>query len=212
MLHKYLLKPCSILFLIAGGCCAQSISLGVKGGAHLLDDAPCCGLTSESRRYVVGPMVQIGLSSGFSVEVDALYRRVGSVSLPITPTPVYWDHTRQRINSWEFPLLLRYTFRTPAIKPYVEAGYAPRVGSGHVDSYGVSPDEYYHEPVPYSYHADASWDVSQGIVAGGGVQFTAGRWRFSPEIRYTWWHVPAFASQTAQNQLDLMVGIGWKLR
>ena len=159
-------------------------------------------------------MVQIGLPARFSVEVDALYRRVGSVSDPVAPSTLYWDHSRQRVNSWEFPLLLRYTFRLPAIQPYLEAGYAPRVGSGYIDSYGMSHGAapFFLGPVPYGYHTDTSWDVSHGIMAGGGVQFSAGRWRVSPEIRYTSWHAPALASQTAQNQVDLMVGIGWKLR
>ena len=209
MTDKHLLKYSVYLLLIVGGCCGQSISIGVKGGTRALDDAACCYATSESRRYVVGPMLQIGLPFRLSVEVDALYRRVGSTSL--TPG-VHWDHTRQRINSWEFPLLLRYEFRVPAIRPYLEGGYAPRVGNGTYASYGVGIDPQYHEPVPYSYSGNTSWDVSHGIVAGGGVQISAGRWRFSPEIRYTRWHVPGFAAQTASNQLDVMVGIGWKLR
>jgi hypothetical protein len=89
-------------------------------------------------------------------------------------------------------LLLKYRFAVRIVKPFAETGWEPRVGSG------------------------ASTD---GFVIGGGVQFGIGRLRVSPEIRYVRWNKPAIVEviadgptfQSAQNEVDLLVGFGWKV-
>jgi hypothetical protein len=61
--------------------------------------------------------------------------------------------------------------------------------------------------------------TTEGLVIGGGVQFGIGRLRVSPEIRYVRWNKPAIVEviadgptfQSSQNEVDLLVGIGWKL-
>src|SRR5271170_6359332 len=70
-----LLLCCAIL--VTSWCCfGQGISLGVVGGVRTADDIGFPA-TTESKRYVVGPEVEVGLPFGFGVEVDALYRRDG---------------------------------------------------------------------------------------------------------------------------------------
>src|SRR5258708_15583680 len=64
-----------MLGTICGACVGQSISIGVMGGGRPTDDVTCCAATPESRRYVVCPMVELGLPLGFAVEFDALYHR-----------------------------------------------------------------------------------------------------------------------------------------
>jgi hypothetical protein len=70
----------------------------------------------------------------------------------------------ENANSWEFPMLLKCRLPVPLIKPFVEAGYAPRVIQGSIHSYF---------PIP----------TSQGIVMGGGVQLGIGRLRLAPAVR-----------------------------
>ena len=205
---------CLLAFAVtACACYGQSFSLGVVGGGRLTDDLSG-NVPSESKRYVVGPMAEIGLPFGLSLEVDALYRREGYTSFSGF---IGDEWQRERANSWEFPILLRYELHFPVVKPFVEAGYAPRVIDGAIDtSFGAC-----HEPgecvPPQQIHNGADWNSSHGVVFGGGVQVGLGRLRISPEVRYTRWSnavVNAGGSlpvQSAQNQVDALVGIGWKM-
>ena len=104
------LAKISVLFMTAGSLAllGQSLSIGVKGGVRASDDFQYAA-TSESRRYAVGPMLEVALPLGFAIEFDALYRRQGfSIG---NSTPLYSSSTREADNVWEFPLLARY--RTP---------------------------------------------------------------------------------------------------
>jgi len=91
----------SLLFVTACACVGQSLTLGVVGGGRLTDDFTGAG-TPESKRYVFGPAVEIGLPLGLSVEVDALYRREGFFH--VGGGMELSDN--QRGNSFEFPILL----------------------------------------------------------------------------------------------------------
>jgi hypothetical protein len=107
-----------VVFLTCYGCAAQSIAVGVIGGGRLTDDvslfpspeANVAGAEAafklESRFYDVGPMIEIGITHGFAVEFDALYHRQGFFSAFYHDTAYYTS--RERDNSWEFPLLLKY--------------------------------------------------------------------------------------------------------
>ena len=93
-----------LLLLFGSFASAQSIGIGVKGGFRATDDFKSGGYaTSESKRYVVGPMVTIGLPLGFSAEFDALYRRF---AFRTGFTDTFNSFTqRGTANSWEFPIL-----------------------------------------------------------------------------------------------------------
>ena len=54
------LAKISVLFMTAGSLAlfGQSLSIGVKGGVRASDDFQCAA-TSESRRYVAGPMLEV---------------------------------------------------------------------------------------------------------------------------------------------------------
>jgi hypothetical protein len=209
----------SVFFLTTCACLAQPVTLGVKGGIRATDDITSNGssaTTSESKRYVVGPMFELGLPFGLAVEVDTLYRREGYRS-----TVNYLggnSFARETANSWEFPLLLKYKLPLPVAKPYLVAGYAPRVVNGHIDANGLTIDFGTGVQTVFTSHTGTNWDVSHGLVVGGGIQLGIGALRLSPEVRYTYWSNPAikefgpdYAFQSAQNQVDVLVGIGWKV-
>ncbi len=214
--------------ILAGCVCfGQTVSIGVVGGVRTTDDLTGGGATSVSKRYVVGPSLEIGLPFRLAVEADALYRRAGfqtSVS-----SGSYYVHADQHANLWEVPILLKYRIPLPAAKPFLEAGYAIRVVGGSISSSNV-------ENLPYpcgtgmgetcsTYYSN--WSTSHGLVVGGGVQFALGQLRLSPTVRYTHWTGStvsgAFAGpkeifynippwQSNQNQVDVMLGVAWKLR
>jgi hypothetical protein len=126
------LSKVGALLLLAGCCCiGQSLSIGVKGGLRTTDDISGAGIeSSESRRYVVGSALELGLPLGLGVEFDALYRREGYRTFSLGICSFVCEVDRERSNSWEFPLLLKYKLPIKAIRPYLEVGYARRVMSG----------------------------------------------------------------------------------
>jgi hypothetical protein len=186
---------CLTAGILTGSVCfAQSVSIGLIGGGMVSNDLGNPWLSSVSPRYAIGPQVDIGLPLGFGVEVDALYRHEG-YNLPQFPA-----YSELYATSWEFPLLLKKSLPFPVVKPFVEAGYAPRRLEGT------------------SYYTSAT--TSQGLVIGGGVQVGIGRLRLEPAVRYTHWNnSPALlviadgpSPQLSSNQVDLLLGISWKLR
>jgi hypothetical protein len=208
-----------IVFLTCSACAAQSISVGAIGGARLTDDvlsfpSPEANGASaeaafrlESRFYDVGPMIEIGLTHGFAVEFDALYHRQGFSSTFYHDTAYYTS--RERDNSWEFPLLLKYRLRFSALNPFVEAGVAPHTISGTAAAASFGPS------VPLSY------SPSVGFVAGGGLRFDLGHLGFAPQVRYTRWATAPVGGvyyslgstySSNQNQVDVLVGISWRVK
>jgi hypothetical protein len=114
-------------------------------------------------------------------------------------------------------MLLKYKLHFPVVKPFVEAGYAPRVINGTINDLciglcGPTPVSVYRQS-----QSGTNWSTSHGLVVGGGVQVGLGRLRLSPEVRYTYWNNAAisvfsdFPFQSTQNQVDVLVGIGWKV-
>ena len=196
-------------------CFAQSISVGVTAGVLTTDDLSGAGATGASKRYVVGPAVDIGLPFGLGVEVGALYRREGYQSS--FSSFAYSIFSGERANSWEFPMTVKYRIPFAVGQPFVEAGYAPRVIHGTVSSNfsSVFPN------VGFLHSTTSTdWPVSHGVVGGGGVQFGIGRVRLAPEVRYTHRNNIAISGyygdgpswQPTQNQVDVLVNIGWKVR
>jgi outer membrane receptor protein involved in Fe transport len=195
-------------FLTASVCFGQTISIGVIGGARVTDDLTGAGATSVSKRYVVGPAVDIGLPLGFGVELDALYRREGFQS---SFSNVFGSaFSEERANSWEFPILLKYRLPVPVVKLFAEVGYAPRVINGSISSQNFLVGSTMSE----------HWPDSQGLVIGGGVQLALGRLRLSPGVRYTHWNNTPITGvysngpswESTQNQVDILVGIQWNIR
>jgi hypothetical protein len=194
---------------------AQIFGVGLKGGTRLLDDLDTYWATSESKRYVIGPMATVGFGSGFSFEVDVLYRRVGYRT---TSTGLFIGEvstTGLRGNSWEFPMLLRKTIWR---RVYGGIGYAPRVieGSGHVSLVQLASLE----PRTLTYRqfdVAGSWDTTHGVVGAAGIERRVGRVRIAPEIRYVYWNKPAveeygsrgFTILSSQHQVDVLIGIRW---
>src|SRR5690242_7854050 len=96
-----------VLLIPLAGAFAQSFTFGVKGGVRLTGDLDSFYATSESKRYVVGPMVTARLPLGFRLEFDALYRRAGD-RIAFGEFFGYFTE-RDRGNSWEFPIVVRHT-------------------------------------------------------------------------------------------------------
>jgi hypothetical protein len=202
-----------LLFLYAGTLSAQIFGIGVKGGAQLTSDLDSFFATSESKRYVVGPMATARLPAGFRFEFDALYRRAGFRSGGSDFVFSVFTASRDRGNSWEFPLVLR---RTLWHGLYAGAGYVPRVinGGGHSTVAELIPTN---PPRVTVFETDTSgrWQTTHGVAGVAGIEKRLGPLRFTPEVRYTFWTRPSveefgsrgFSIVTTQHQVDLLIGI-----
>ncbi len=188
----------------------QRWAWGVKGGARATDDFLSGSATSESKRYVVGPMVEARLPRRLGVEVNALYRRFGYRT---GRSDIFGSFAeRNRGNSWEFPMLLKYRFGG---RLYASGGYAPRTinGSGVTDIVEV---DFAGDRRLRTLRTDFDL-VSHGGVVGAGIELGSERLRFCPELRYTRWKDKiidlqgsrGFMVQSNQNQIDLLLGITW---
>lgn len=145
---------------------------------------------SESNQYIVGPMVELRLPLGLSVEADGLYHPLNfAIENRVIPLGLFRSVTD--ITSWEFPILGKYHLPFPIVKPYAELGPSFRHVGGN-----------------------RTYFSNTGLTAGVGVEVKLGRLRFGPEIRYTRWGAdatplsfPTAASNV--NQGEFLVGISF---
>jgi hypothetical protein len=190
------------LFLLSDAF-GQSFSVGVRGGVPFtgaLSDLTTHGVDvisrsfSDSNQYVIGPMVELHLPFGFSVEADGLYRPLNlTTENQVVPLPTI-VRTSKNISSWEFPILGKFRFPVvPLVRPYIDAGPSFRVTG-----------------------SDLSFVSSKGIAAGLGLELKISKLRIAPEVRYTRWgsdtklsvgNVVSVASNT--NQGEFLVGISF---
>lgn len=212
------------ILCVAATCVAQPVTVGVRTGVRINDEITG-GASSESKRYLVGPMVEVRLPHRFAVEVDALYSRFGystqvTTSLlrdPLTKqllTNVFTE--RVRANSWEFPLLAQYRFEGPF---HVLAGYAPRHVSGNFSDSGYFAVNSAAGAAPLDASGPASFPVNHAAVIGVGSSLRLGPVRFEPELRYLRWKnawTPSFDPYSsvsgARNEWQFLLGIGWNGR
>ena len=163
---------------------------------------------TNTHRYLFGPTVQLNLPFRFSIEVDALYRRLGyeynQFGGPGSPTT-----TRTTANSWEFPVLGKWAVFSGPVRPFVDFGANFRHISG-VDQIrdAAAAVNVNVNPVP-----EFQKDTDIGATFGAGVEFKAGRLRLTPEFRYTRWGSENFRDpvasllRTNKSQGDFMIGL-----
>lgn len=206
------MKLALLVCMMAVGAAAQPVSVGVKFGVPVTDALETfqgnqSAYVTNTHRYLVGPTVQFNLPFRFSIEVDALYRRLGYEynQFAGTGSPT---STRTVANSWEFPVLGKYAIWGGPVRPFIDAGANFR----HIS--GVEQIRSTLTAVNVSVTApEFNKDNDIGFVFGGGVEFKLGRVRITPEFRYTRWGSENFRDpvaallRTNKNQGDFIVGL-----
>ena len=194
--------------------CAQTdhkISFGVIGGADLISrsNVPSIRL-DESRPYLIGASFEIRLMGAFALETDAIYKRVGrSQSYSFLSPPVGSSSSfssRERGNSWEFPVLGKYYFRagSPGWHPFVASGFA--VQTTWLNTRGTSILSGTNGGT-YSFDAHSRTPLAVGAIVAVGMQAKAGPVAFAPQIRYTRWGDPG--NNMPKNRVSPMLGISF---
>jgi len=148
----------------------------------------------ESRPYVAGLSVELGLRERLSLEVDGLYRPIHSTTQSPNPDGSIFRNPFT-VLTWQFPVLGKYRLAASKLAPFVEGGPSLRL-SGNTNGY--MPSRY-------------------GVVVGAGVEANAGLLRLTPEVRYTRWAKDQFAfgtprydyARTAANQLEILFGFSF---
>jgi opacity protein-like surface antigen len=202
-------KTLVLAFVFATAGLAQ-IGVGIKGGLPLTDlfdrTGNVNGASTETKRYVIGPMVDLRLPAGFGIEFDALYQKANFDS-PLSATGSLLT-SPFNTDSWEFPLLLKYRFGgTNAVaasaRPYIAAGASFRRLSdvGNVGAFitGNRGGELERN--------------NTGFTAGAGIEIRALFIRVAPEFRFTRWGTDHFTAglaniwKTNRNQGQFLIGL-----
>jgi hypothetical protein len=180
------------------------VGFGIKGGLGMTDafspggDPPNIFSQSATKDYIVGPTLQLRLPLGLSLEADALYRPASLeiqsvvVTNPTTnPVLSTTPFEKQRVNTFEFPLLVKYRLPVFRIKPVLEVGPSFRAGGSNSDlTYGLAHD---------------------GFTVGGALEFKIPLGRLSTDLRYTRWGGSSFTSEATpnNNQVELLFGFSF---
>ena len=196
----------AVVLLYALSAYAQPFSFGIMGGASLTQDfqnydlPPCCGpvegppvgilSSSTPQRWIAGGTLEVRLPIHLSVEADALYHELQfKDGIQYGQAPPDWQGQRQHVVTWEFPVLLKYRFRLPLVKPFIDAGPAFR-NLGNLS------------------HTNPS---NHGVAAGLGVEAHLWKLKIAPQFRYLRWardqDVPMFGLTTVTDQVEFLTAI-----
>jgi len=210
-----------IPFLLAAALApAQVVSVGVKAGVPVTSALSGYeyDYTSmlDTGRWTVGPTIEFRLVWGLSVEADALYRgyryQHSSISAELTEPdgttyPAFAYSYRSNTKVWDVPLLLKYRIGSRRYRPFVDAGATFShqssdliVSSSCLSSASVCAASSFATYYGSGVHLITATSGSTGPTAGAGVEFKIGRFRLSPEVRYTHF------SNSTRNLATVMLG------
>jgi hypothetical protein len=184
------------------------IGVGVKGGVPLTDlfDSDSPNATTDTKKYIIGPMIELRLPAGLGIEFNALYTKADFSSVLDAAGSV--TTSAFDTSAWEFPLLLKYKFGganavAASVRPYIEAGASFRrlsdvgnIGAFITGNQGGELDR-----------------NNTGFVIGGGLEIRALFLRIAPELRFTHWGNDHFTEglgdiwKTNKNQGQFLVGL-----
>jgi hypothetical protein len=175
-----------LLFLLGSiSVFAQPFSAGIKAGIPLTDFLNAAGngtfdYNSPTQRYIIGGVAELRLPLGLGVEFDALYRRL---SYSGSGNVAGFTTINGSASDWEFPLLLKYRFHFPVVKPYLDAGVAWDTIPGLKQTVTQISSAVLESSAPA-----LTRNTTMGFVVGGGVDIHAVFLHISPEIRFTRWN------------------------
>jgi len=203
-----------VLFCLAIPALPQHVILGTKGGLRLTGDRPIYRSVSNSKRYIVGPSIELRLPFNFGLAADALYSRLGNTFYFLSIANS--SDIRTVANSWMFPLLVKYRLPISRVQPFLSIGLAPRRAAGRINMihYGYYPSDVTFSSIDWHARDHAS-------VFGGGIEARFWHLRFAPEIRYLRWKIPSSPSSwyvtsylrpPHSYEAQFLLGIGWAVR
>jgi hypothetical protein len=208
------MKAIALLLFVGMGADAQRLYVGIMAGTPLSQSTSSAlvgtragsGLsTLNVRRYTLGPTAEIRVWREVSVEVNVLYKRLDRTEHRFF-NPSVGNITRLTANAWEFPLLLKHSFRANSYRSFVFAGGVFR----RLDTAKASDERFTggFDPPRSVVRYETNLDLKQGgYVAGGGVRISVlGPLKITPEFRYTRWTSGTLFP--TRNQVEFFLGLG----
>ncbi len=187
------------IFVFAAAAFAESpLMVGVRGGAGFTDSLGGFGGglgLPMSRAFAIGPTAGLRFGNGLSVEGDALFHRQ-SLTFDVLGIRTPSLH----VDSWQVPVMLKFTAGEHGIAPVFGAGVSFR-RMNDVSS------------ISARLLNGLATQNSVGFVAGGGVTFKTGVVSFTPEFRYTRWNSSGLADSVlrtfagGENQAEVLIGV-----
>jgi len=130
-------------------------------------------------RLAAGLTAEADLTKHLVLEANGLYRRL------------HFKDGPQVVVTWQIPVLAKYRFSAPGVRPFVEAGPSFRL-TGNLN--GARPSHY-------------------GITAGLGAEKQVSGLKIAPVLRYTRWAADgkraSVLALTNTNQVELLVGFSF---
>ena len=176
-----------VLFLLATTLSAQTVNFGFRVGVPLVK--PSANFR-ESPAFLIDPFVEFHIYRGFAVEGSAVHQRVGEnaayffENAPDTRTTFAGHYSA---TTWEFPFVGKYYFRPRQARwrPYAGAGWSIRTIGYRAE--GITTFTSPASQTQQALDTERRSGPGSGATAVAGVGIGAGPFRFSPEVRYTYW-------------------------
>jgi hypothetical protein len=212
----------SFAMILALPVWSQNVHVGMKVGVPItqyFETSPVCCYSAATRRYTLGPSFEWRATNTIGFEVDALYHRMGYVTILNTGNRAtgVTAHTSIDVkgNSFDFPLVAKVRFGKVA-RPYVLGGgvlrhIGPVRGRGEQTVRSPLENTTVTTPIDTGEPPDLRKRFYPGITAGAAVEFPARRVRLLPEFRYTRWTANISGEggllRFAPNQAEVTIGL-----
>jgi len=197
---------------VNGAAWGQRLYWGVIGGTGLTPDFPVYDLSGPadvygnpafdfrhlpgSRRFILGGLLEIQLTSNLAIETDVLHRPLPTTIMFtqfLAAGPSVSTKKFLAANTWEFPVMVKWNLPFPMrrgrVRPFLEGGPAFRT----------------------SQNDSAALPSQFGMTAGAGVAIHFGPLRLAPTIRYTRWDKDAGSPYypTKGDQVEFLTSVAW---
>lgn len=194
---------------------AQTISYGVKLGAPVNDPSePGPFSTSSVSRWTGGPFVELHLPLRLSVELSTLFRtsrenQTYPFQLGRGENP-YLISSLDKVQTWDFPLLLKYRFTEGAFRPFVGAGGAWSHRRSEFQAlYSCLGPQGSCDPEGYpsgNFGGIRKSTLTRfGPAASAGFDIVKERFTISTEVRWN----RSFSGGSTRDQFSVVIGFGF---
>jgi hypothetical protein len=195
---------------------AQPVSIGVKGGIHLLDwfkplnGGPSGEATDESSKAAVGPFVSARLSESLAMQFEGLRRGYGFKRS--TARLGSFNSHEESGSGWEIPALLvwRPDYEENGWRPYASAGPALRYVTAAWTEISRRPQLFPTDPPARETRTPGHRSQSNiGAIAAAGMEREVGRVAISIELRYARWTGATLLGDIVpnRNQVSILFGV-----
>jgi hypothetical protein len=220
-----------LFFGAATSVFAQHVDFGFKAGVPITDIMATTlggGFDANTKRYTIGPVMDIQSLKQLSIEIGAMYKRIdqqgeGFTITGYTPCVDFEDGTPYMCanvksqsfskagHSWEFPVAVQYHIPWRSLRPYAEGGVS---FNNLTDILGYPPPAFPplapNPPVGAVFAPTVNTISRTGFLAGGGVEIKVPFGHVTPGLRYTRYSEESFGLIRSKISVDFVVKFSFR--